>query len=579
MAANVVCPPAEQRVNLRSLRAPGWIALGCAVLILALLGAGVAVAFQKGALATSITSIQQVVNSSKGSPTAAAATDVYREAIVGAPTMLNPLLASSQPDRDLSALIFSGLTRTDATGGVVPDLAKSWQVSGDGKTYTFLLRDKVSWQDGQAFTAQDVLFTIRLLQDAAFPGDSGLADFWRSITVETPDDHTVICTLTKPFAPFLAYTSIGIVPQHLLGAIKASDLASEPFNLHPVGTGPFAFASLDTAKVEVVLKRFNDYYGAKPHIRELHFRSYRDAASAIHAAGTGEVDGVSYIPPSLLTDTKTLSDLADMNVYGPSLAGYTALFFNLKQPAFAEQPVRQALAQAVNRDALVKNGLQGWGTAASSNSPILPNSWAYTTQGVPQYTYNPDAAKQALDQAGWKVGASGAREKNGQALAFTILADNDPLHVAVANLLAQELTAVGCKVTVDAKSANDVTQAIAARRFDAALAGWEGLAADPDPYPAWHSSQADTGYNFANYSNPQADEALENGRLTADPAKRKEYYTTFQKLFAADVPSLILYYPQYHFAVSKRVTGVSADPLDEPSDRFRGIANWQFAAP
>jgi ABC-type transport system substrate-binding protein len=146
-------------------------------------------------------------------------------------------------------------------------------------------------------------------------------------------------------------------------------------------------------------------------------------------------------------------------------------------------------------------------------------------------------------------------------------------------LLAQELTAVGCKVTVDAKSANDVTQAIAARHFDAALAGWEGLAADPDPYPAWHSSQADTGYNFANYSNPQADEALENGRLTADPAKRKDYYATFQKLFASDVPSLILYYPQYHFAVSKRVTGVTADPLDEPSDRFRSIANWQFTAP
>ncbi|MGN6674411.1 MAG: ABC transporter substrate-binding protein, partial [Thermomicrobiales bacterium] len=268
-------------MNVRSLRAPGWIAVGCAVLILVLLGAGVAVAFQKGALANSIDSIHNAVSSAKGTPTTAAAADVYREAIVGAPTMLNPLLASSQPDRDLSALIFSGLTRTDATGGVVPDLAKSWQVSGDGKTYTFPLRDDVTWQDGQAFTSRDVLFTIRLMQDAAFPGDSGLADFWRSITVETPDDHTVVCTLTKPFAPFLAYTSIGIVPQHILGATKASDLASEPFNLHPVGTGPYAFASLDSAKVEVVLKRYNDYYGAKPHLRELHFRSYRDAATAI----------------------------------------------------------------------------------------------------------------------------------------------------------------------------------------------------------------------------------------------------------------------------------------------------------
>jgi len=119
---------------------------------------------------------------------------------------------------------------------------------------------------------------------------------------------------------------------------------------------------------------------------------------------------------------------------------------------------------------------------------------------------------------------------------------------------------------------------LAARRYDAALSGWEGLAADPDPYSGWHSSQADTGYNFANWANADADKALEDGRLTTDPAKRKVAYATFQQLFASEVPSLILYYPQYHFAVSKRVSGPNADPLDVPSDRFRTIAGWQIAA-
>jgi len=104
----------------------------------------------------------------------------------------------------------------------------------------------------------------------------------------------------------------------------------------------------------------------------------------------------------------------------------------------------------------------------------------------------------------------------------------------------------------------------------------EGLAADPDPYQGWHSSQSETGYNFANWSNPQADQALEEGRLTTDQAKRKAAYATFQQLFAAEVPSLVLYYPQYHFAVSKKITGVTADPLDTPADRFRTIAEWKF---
>lgn len=550
---------------MRVLSRTGWLALLLGALIVATIALGAVLAIQKG----SLSAVTGLTNSA--TPTSTVPQGVYREAVVGTPTMLNPLLATNQVDRDLSALIFSGLTRADARGETVPDLAESWKIEEDGRRYVFTLRQGVTWHDGQPFTASDVLFTIRLMQDPAFPGSPVLADFWRTVTVETPDERTVICTLPRTFAPFLAYTGIGILPEHLLAAVKAGDLSNDPFNLQPVGTGPFAFEALDTAKVEVALKPHTGYYGQQPQLEGLRFRSYQNTQAAIQAVVQGDVEGIGYIPARSLAQAGAIGTSA--NVYGPSLAGYTALFLNLKLPVFAEREVRQALALATNREALVKEGLQGWGTPG--NSPILPNSWAYAAQ---QWPHDPARAAQLLDGAGWKPGADGARQKNGQILAFQLLTDNDPARVAVANLLAAQYNVIGARVTVVVRSPEEATQLIATRRYESALSGWEGLASDPDPYQGWHSNQAETGYNFANWTNQQVDQALEEGRLTTDSAKRKAAYTTFQQLFATEVPSLILYYPQYHFAVSKRIDGVTADPLDTPADRFRTIADWRFVS-
>ena len=553
---------------MRRLGRGGWFALLSGLVIVVLLVLGVAAAFERGSRP-----VAGVGRLSPATPSPVPPSGIYREGLVGTPTMLNPLLASSQPDRDLSALIFSGLTRTAANGAIAPDLARAWKIEEDGKRYIFTLRDDATWHDGQRFTSRDVLFTVRTVQDPAFPGDGALADFWRTVTVETPDEWTVVCLLPKSYAPFLAYTGIGILPAHLLGGVKAGDLPNEAFNLRPVGTGPFSFAALDTTRLEVSLKRHDAYYGPKPRLAGLHFRFYANTPAVLRGVQVGEIDGMGYIPAQFLADAGAIADSA--NIYGPSLSGYTALFFNLKLPVFAEREVRQGLALAIDRDTLVKEALRGWGTSGSS--PILPASWAYTDAGARQGSADPERARQMLDQAGWRTGATGAREKGGHALAFTLLTNNDPTRVAVATLLARQLEAVGCKVAVAAKAPDEAAHLIATRRFEVALFGWEGLASDPDPYQMWHSSQAETGYNFANYSNPDADEALAQARLTTDPNRRKAYYATFLRIFAADTPSIILYYPQYHFAVSKRITGVSVDPLDEPSDRFRQIADWQLA--
>ena len=165
---------------------------------------------------------------------------VYREAIAGRPQFINPLLAQyNQVDQDLTALIFNGLTRSDSRGGLEPDLAQSWIVSEDGLIYMFKLKQDIRWQDGEPFTADDVLFTISLMQDPEFPGVPFLRNLWQSVIAEKLDDYTVRLTIPEPFPAFTDFTTIGILPEHLLKTMPARDLLNHPFNLNPVGTGPF----------------------------------------------------------------------------------------------------------------------------------------------------------------------------------------------------------------------------------------------------------------------------------------------------------------------------------------------------
>ena len=149
------------------------------------------------------------------------------EAMAGRPLDLNPLFASNNPvDRDISALIFEGLSRYDETGQLVPNLATGWNVSLDGLVYTFWIRQDVRWQDGISFTADDVLYTVGILQDPGYTGPPDLAELWRTVEVTKVNRFTVTFSLQEPFAPFLDYTTIGILPIHVLQGVSASQLAA-----------------------------------------------------------------------------------------------------------------------------------------------------------------------------------------------------------------------------------------------------------------------------------------------------------------------------------------------------------------
>jgi peptide/nickel transport system substrate-binding protein len=498
----------------------------------------------------------------------------YVEGVAGNPHAINPILAQANPvDQDLAALIFTGLTRTDEKGEIIPDLAERWDVSQDGTTYTFHLRQGVIWHDGAPFSAGDVVFTINAIQNAAFQGEAALASMWRSVVVEQVDNATVRFVLREPFAPFLDYTTLGILPVHILGSVPIEVLGDSKFNAAPVGTGPFKVAEVSAQRM--LLTANVDFYRSRPYLDRLEFIFYPNEASVFEARRRGEIAGIARLLPEHLAVVRSDKTLT---LQSAPLSGYNLVFLNLDRSMFQDRAVRQAMMWALDRQKLVDEILGGQGIVI--NSPILPNSWAYN-RNVSAYRYDPRKAKELLEQGGWfDDNGDGVRERGPLKLEFALVTnDDDATRVRLAQAISKQLAAVGIRAKPEAVGWDElVSQKLRLRRFDALLGGWQDLPPDPDLYPYWHSTQAtEDGLNFANYISEEADVLLQDGRSTTDRAQRVEIYRRFQALFARDVPSLLLYQPVYNYAVDAKVHNVQVGPMVNSSDRFRTLTTWYIA--
>lgn len=517
----------------------------------------------------------------------------YIEGMVGQPYAINPLLCQyNEVDRDLCSLVFNGLMRLDAHGLPQPDLAARLpEISPDGKTYTVTLRSDVRWHDGQPFTADDVLFTINLIRDPSFPGPEDLAELWRSVEISRVNAYNLAFTLSEPFAPFPDYLALGIVPAHVLRSVPPIELSSADFNLRPIGTGPFKVeeVSMSSGQIEHVLLAANPYYfGSQPFLDKIEFKFFADDASVFNAYRAGQVQGIARVP---YTELPRLRQFPDLKVFSAPVAGYSLIFLNHANPDvpfFQDKQVRQALSLALDRNQIVERAQNGHGIVVSG--PILPNTWAFDPS-LPPAQANPDQARALLDAAGWQVGGSrattpgvvdpasllppGVRNKEGKALAFTLLTTSDPVHVKMAEIVAEQWWAIGVTVTVKAVPML-VTNHLAPRSFEAVLIDLS-LAGDPDPYPFWHETQAATGQNFGGYKDRDMSEILEQARRTSDRNARARFYQRFQQMFLDQAPAIPLSQPIFTFAVDGRVRDVQIGPLQYTSDRFRNVMDWYIA--
>jgi peptide/nickel transport system substrate-binding protein len=494
----------------------------------------------------------------------------FVEGVAGDPQYLNPLFSQyNQADALLVQLLFNGLTRFDEQGNVVPDLAEAFTVSADGLTYDFRLKPGLQWHDGAPVTAADVLYTVGTMQAEEFPGPSWLKDLWHAVKVSAPEGPNGLAlrfTLEQPLPSFLDYTTIGLLPAHLWQSVPVGQMMSSQLNTRPVGTGPFQLKQMMATRADLAPNP--RYHGKTPYLTGLTIRFYPDHQSLLPAYDRGEIDGISWIWPR---DIEEVTKRKDLQLFSAPLSGYSLIYLNQQNPNlpfFKEVPVRQALLSALDRQALVNDVLHGQGLVA--HTPVLPGTWAYDPE-VMQYGYDPERARQLLDEAGWvDSDGDGVRDRDGVKLAFILLGDDQEMLDAVSGMWAQ----VGVQATPQAVTLTGLTSDfLVPRTFDAALVHRE-LAGDPDPYPLWHSTQIKDGQNYAGWDQRAADEAIEKARAISDRAGRKEYLAEFQRIFAEEVPALLLYHPVYTYGVRDKVHNVQMAPLNSPADRFRTVADW-----
>lgn len=506
--------------------------------------------------------------------TVPAAGGTLTEGEVGVPRTANPILAFTDADQDVVALTYAGLMRRDASGDLLPDLAASYSVSPDGLTYDFTLKSGLRFDDGTPITADDVVFTIGKTQDAALKSPERAN--WADVTVTKVSATEIQFVLKEPYAPFLENTTLGILPEHIWKNVSDDQFIFDNHNIQPVGDGPYRVASVDKDANGVpqsyTLVPSGDYAGMHPYISTLVLDFYPDEAHAFDALEAGEIDSLAGLDPD---DASALaSTSASVHILTNPVPRLFGIFFNQNQnPVFADKAVRQALSVAVDRQAIVSNILDGYGTPI--DSPVPPG-----VLGNPASVSGADIAlaTSTLEKDGWKMGTDGIYaktvDKKTAELAFSITTADSPDLKAAADMVADEWHDAGARVTVDVLAYSDLSDAIDARSYDSLLFG-EYVAAGNDLYAFWDSSQRNApGLNVAQYVSSAADKALTGARTATSSAVQLADLSAFQTDFEQDLPAVFLYSPDLIYALPNKVKGVDISSASSLSDRFDGVTDW-----
>jgi peptide/nickel transport system substrate-binding protein len=499
----------------------------------------------------------------------------YAEATLGPVNTMNPLFASTSAEESLSELMFSRLLAYDTSGNLGSDLATSVIVDAAGTTYTVKIRDNAKWHDGISVSSQDVAYTVGLLQNANLR--STIAADWSSIKVAIVDDNTLTFTLPAIIAGFQHALTFPIMPKHILSSIEPNAIRENEFGNAPIGSGPFKlrFAQDIDASIGrkiVHLERNDVYYKGAPKLQRFQLHVYDSGESILRALSNGEVNAAA--------------DLTGVQVAGINRARYEVAVHPVKAGVYAlmnttstilkDKAVRQALQRGTDMK-LVRDALP-------ANTPAidLPFVRDQLTGEVPQVaSYDIEAAKKLLDDAGWKL-EDGVRKKDGVQLQLSVVTTKDETHESILEALAAQWRTLGIVVNTQIVDTSDVSQQVVQRvlqpRAYDVLIYQLTIGADLDVFPYWHSSQAQpsrSGRNLSNYSNAIADDALSSARSRLEPSLRNAKYLTFARQWVSDVPAIGLYQTTTHYVYSKNATAFKdSNNFVSPLDRYADVLYW-----
>ncbi len=499
------------------------------------------------------------------------------EGIVGVPRFVNPALAITRADQDMVSLVYSGLMRLEQDGQLVPHLAESVTISEDGRTYAVALRRNLSFHDGHPLTAEDVTFTIGLIQNPDLK--SPLRGTWNNVSVNVIDEYSLELALEEAYAPFIENLTLGIMPKHIWKDLTIDQLPFSQYNTEPIGAGPFLVADVHRDQNGLIgsyiLQRFDEAL-VVPNLAALELLFFQNEGQLTEALGKREIHASAYVPTAALKDL----DTDNYQIIAEPLPRVFGLFFNQNRSIIVRDPVvREALTAAIDREALIEETLLGYGIPTPL--PTVPTSSMLRSGEASETT--PDSRREAaatiLRNGGWTQNSLGLWEKRlsgaTETLRLTIRTSNAPLFGAVAEYVAREWRALGADVDVAQFEQADLVQTvIRPRDFTVLLFGMD-MSRSNDLYPFWHSSQKDDpGLNVAQYTNITVDQLLTDARTTQDAAARRALLEQAATQIAGESPAVFLFAPELAYVVDKRLTTTPFPPLHRPSDRFVSIATW-----
>lgn len=499
------------------------------------------------------------------------------EGIVGTPRFVNPVLAITRTDNDLTALVYSGLMRIDPTGDLAPDLAESVTVSEDGLVYNVVLRDDIVFHDDTPIRARDVAFTIELIQDPELK--SPLRGNWTGVTVEVINDRELNFVLEAPYTPFAENLTVGIMPEHIWAPLSIEELPFSQHNTEPIGSGPYELADVTRNKSGLIggytLTAFADGR-ERPNIDTIVLSFYQNEQDLADAYRRGEIMSTAGLANETLRELAANSNTQLIEEPLPRI--FTVFFNQNRSAALRDKSARQALGAAIDREVLIERVLAGYGVPATS--PVPAGFLDDTATGTPAVaTSSLDTARAILADGGWEQDARGVWVKtvdgNEVPLSLTIATANSSLFEETAYYLQETWRALGVDVQIELYEQSDLVQAvIRPRNYEALLFGTD-VGRALDLYPFWHSSQReDPGLNVALYANITTDSLLNTARTTQDDEERATSIRAFESAILEEMPAVFLYSPTFVYAVQSSVEPAAMDGIARPHERFSNVREW-----
>ncbi len=486
---------------------------------------------------------------------------VYTEGITGQPTFLNPVLASlAGPDSDINAIIFLPLK----------DLTDNYLASSDKKTINLRLKDNIFWQDGQPITSDDLIYTIKAIQNNNL--GSPLSSSWQGVSAERISSREIKLVMLQPYSFFQNIVlSLRPIPKHIFENIPLANLKLSDYNLEPISDGPFKFSSLNKRRDGFITQydfvRNDRFSGTPPYLDKIVLKFYKNADDLIQAFNSGDIDGFGSKEPLNLSRLSLKYRLNEI-----ALPRYYAVFFNPQNnPLFADQNLRLAINYAVDKKRIIKEALNDSGFPISGPILIKDNPEALKD-------FSPEKSKELLENAGWRRGDDGIYKKiignKMENLEFTLTTYPADFLLATAKILQENWQAAGIKANLASAGNNFEEDIVKSRHYDALLFG-NTYGLNPDPYSFWHSSQKFyPGFNLSFYEDKSADNLIDTIRSEFNEEKKSGELNQLESLITQTQPAIFLYSPYYLYTNNGSLKGWEEKSLSLPADRFLHIENW-----